>query len=152
GLDAPSDHPSLELVLMFDVTDIQRGGFWSANALHDVVSYWNETIASAILEEPGATIRISVYQFDQFRLRRLCRSTDDPKVLVDALARLSDPIPAGQGFDLQLPERVVVRPEDHAEALVVSHAVPWSRSLLGALTVSGDSAAGARVSTRALVM
>jgi hypothetical protein len=27
GFEAPPDHPSLELVVMFDVTDVQRGGF-----------------------------------------------------------------------------------------------------------------------------
>jgi hypothetical protein len=27
GFEAPPDHPSLELVVMFNVTDVQRGGF-----------------------------------------------------------------------------------------------------------------------------
>jgi hypothetical protein len=80
GFEAPPDHPSLELVVMFDVTDVERGGFWSAKTLHVMVSYWNETMARALLAEPGATIRISVYQFDTLRLRRLCRSILSPQV------------------------------------------------------------------------
>src|SRR5215467_8794793 len=68
GFEAPAEHPSLELVVMFDVTDMQRetdarallktgapAGFWSAKTLHDMVAYWNETIVRALLEEPGAT-------------------------------------------------------------------------------------------------
>jgi hypothetical protein len=137
---------------MFDVTDVERGGFWSAKALHDMASYWNETISQALLADRGASIRISVYQFDQFRLRRLCRPTSDPKELLDALARLADLIPAGQGFDLPLPEGVVIRPEDQVKALAESHAVPWSRTLLGALTVLRDSAAGPAMPARALVL
>jgi hypothetical protein len=149
GFEAPSDHLSLELVMMFDVTDVERGGFWSAKALHDLTSYWNEAIARALLEEPGATIQISVYQFDQYRLRRLCRSTDDPKELLTALDRLNDPIPAGQGFDLQLPRGTVVRVEDQVEKRDV---IPWSRSLLGAITVLGDSAGSTTMVPRALVI
>src|SRR5215469_16549995 len=30
GFETPSEHPSLELVVMFDVTDILQGGFWTA--------------------------------------------------------------------------------------------------------------------------
>ena len=37
GFEAPSDHPSLELVVMFDATDILQGGFWTAKALHEMV-------------------------------------------------------------------------------------------------------------------
>src|SRR5215472_4575697 len=40
GFEAPPDHPSLDLVVMFDVTDVQRGGFWSAQTLHEMVSFW----------------------------------------------------------------------------------------------------------------
>jgi len=152
GFEAPSDRPSLDLVAMFDVTDVEQGGFWSAKALHDLAGYWNETIAQALPSDPGANIRISVYQFDRFRLRRLSRPTGDPEELFDALARLADPIPAGQGFDLPLPEGVAVRPEDQVKALAESHAVPWSRSLLGALTVLRDSAAGPPRPARALVI
>src|SRR5262249_5725478 len=130
GFEAPSDHPSLDLVVMFDVTDVERGGFWNAKALHDLADYWNTMITQALLAERGASVAISVYQFDQFRLRRLCRSTSDPKDLLAALARLADPIPVGQGFDLSLPEGAVIRPEDQVkarpgEAMIESHWVPW---------------------------
>ena len=137
---------------MFDITDIERGGFWSAKALHDLSGYWSDAIAGVLLEQPSATIRFSVYQFDQFRLRRLCRSTSDPKVLLDALTRLSAAIPAGQGFDLPFLEGVGLRPEDEPKALTVSHAIPWSRSLLATLAVLRDSATGPRGSARAVVL
>src|SRR5688572_5109272 len=42
AFEPPPDHPSLELVVMFDVTDVQQGGFWSAKALDDLASFWNE--------------------------------------------------------------------------------------------------------------
>ena len=150
GFEAPLDDPSLELVVMFDVTDAQRGGFWDAKGLHDMVSYWNETMARALLEESGATIRISVYQFDQSRLRRLSRSSSDPRQFLAALDRLSDPIPAGQGFELQLPDGVVIRPE--AREAERKGGIPWSPSLLGAMTVLGDSAGGPTMPARALVI
>jgi len=94
GFEPPSDHPTLELVLMFDVTDV----FWSADALHDLTGYWTKAITQALLEQPSATMQFSVYQFDQFRLRRLCRSTSDPTVLLGALSGLSETIPTGQGL------------------------------------------------------
>jgi len=130
---------------MFDVT-ADKDGFLSGKVLHDMIRYWNETIARALLEEPGASLRISVYQFDHWRLRRLCRSTSDPKELLAALGRLADPMPAGAGFDLQLPQGVVVRksPDGSADA--------GSRSLLGAIAVLGDSAAGPAAPARALVI
>src|SRR5215475_2875626 len=64
GFEAPAEHPSLELVVMFDVTDVEHGGSWSSKALHEMLSYWNEMITRTLVEEPGATIRVSVYQFD----------------------------------------------------------------------------------------
>lgn len=130
---------------MFDVT-ADKDGFLSGKVLHDMIRYWNETIARALLEEPGAILRISVYQFDHWRLRRLCRSTSDPKELLAALGRLADPMPAGSGFDLQLPQGVVVRksPDGSADA--------GARSLLGAIAVLEDSAAKPAVAARALVI
>lgn len=150
GFEAPPDHPSLDLAVMFDVTDVQRGGFWNAKALHDMVSYWDEKGARALLEESGATIRISVYQFDQSRLRRLSSSTSDPKEFLAALDRLADPIPAGQGFDLRLPDGVVIRPE--ATEAERKGGSPWSRSLLGAMTLLGESASGPAMPRRAMVI
>ena len=94
--EAPPDHPSLELVVMFDVTDMPHetdtpkqtawksmNSFWSSQKLHDLADQWNEAIARALLEEPGATIRISVYQFDQSRLRRL--KLESAEIPVDSL-------------------------------------------------------------------
>jgi len=148
---------------MFDVTDMQRetderallktgapAGFWSAKTLHDMVAYWNETIARALLEEPGATVRISVYQFDKSRLRRFSRPTSDPTEFLGALNRLGDPIPSGQGFDLQVPAGVGVRAE--AKEAELKDGKPWTRSLLGAITVLGDSAVGPAARARALVL
>jgi hypothetical protein len=147
GFEAPPDHPSVEFVVMFDVTADPHAGFLNGRTLHDMVSYWNEMIARALLEESGATLRISVYQFDHSRLRRLCRSTSDLKDLLAALNRLTDPIPARQGFDLQLPQGVVIR-----KAAGNEPAAGWSRSLLGAMTVLGDSAAGPAMAARGLVI
>jgi hypothetical protein len=146
GFEAPSQHPSLELAVMFDVTSDRGANFLSGRTLDEMIRYWNETIARALLEDPGANLRISVYQFDHWRLRRLCRSTSDPKELLAALGRLAEPMTAGSGFDLQLPQGVVVRkspdgsPDD------------GPRSLLGAIAVLGDSAEGPAVAARALVI
>jgi len=53
GFEPPPEHPKLELVVMFDVTDAQRGGFWSAKALHELASSWNEATVRAIVEGQG---------------------------------------------------------------------------------------------------
>jgi len=154
GFEAPPDHPSVELVVMFDVTDVQRGGFWSTKALDDLVSFWNEAMAQALLEEQGATIRISVYKFNQSRLQRLCRSTSDPKVLLDALHRLSDPIPADQALDLTVPAGTFIRTEQKqrmAESASL-RGQPWPLSLAGAITALHDSAVGPAMAARALVI
>ena len=94
-----------------------------------------------------------MYQFDKSRLRRLCRSCSDPKELLAALGRLTGPIPAGQGFDLQLPKGVTVRPQDFTVVERTSKSGGgYSRSLLGAMTVLGDSAGGQTMPPRALVI
>ena len=149
GFEPPPDRSSLELVMMFDVTDVQRGGFWSAKALHELATFWNEAIARVLFEEQGATIRISVYQFNESRLRRLTRSTSDPKVLLDALHRLSDPMPADPSLSLRLPAGSVIRPE-RSMALPLGHA--WPLSLAGAMTALQDSAVGSAMGARALVI
>jgi hypothetical protein len=44
---------------------VLRGAFWSAKNLHDMISYWNETTARALLEEPGVDdpdLRLSIRQ------------------------------------------------------------------------------------------
>ena len=148
GFEAPSEHPSLELVVMFDVTDVQRGGFWNAKALHELASFWNDAMARAIVEEQGAGVRISLYQFNEARLQRLTRSTSDPKVLLDALRRLSDPMPAEPAFNLSLPAGTVIRSEGSPNPL--GH--PWPLSLTGAMTALQDSALGLAMGARALVI
>jgi hypothetical protein len=144
GFEAPHDHPSLELVVMFDTTSVRwkdgfnlTGGFWTDKMLHDLVDYWNDAIARAFLEEPVATVRISVYQLEQSRLRRLCRSTSNPRELLDALNHLVDPIPTGAGFDLSLPKGVLARPDDQEEER--RGGIPWPRSLLGSMTALRES-------------
>jgi hypothetical protein len=119
--EAPPVHLTLDLVVMFDVTnpgvtpgrrDLKgRSGFWDTAGLRNLAGYWSETITRRLLDEyPGehrASIRFSIYRLDQFRLQRLCQSTSDPKVLVDALHRLAGPGPAsqaaGQDVDIPLP-------------------------------------------------
>jgi hypothetical protein len=149
GFEAPSDRPSLELVVMFDVTDVQRGGFWSARALRELASFWNEATMPAIVEAQGAGVRISLYQFNESRLRRLTRSTSDPKVLLDALHRLSDPMPADPALDLTLPAGTVIRSE---RSLPHPLGHPWPLSLAGAMTALQDSALGLAMGARALVI
>ena len=51
GFEPPPERPSLELVVMFDVTDVQRGGFWNAEALHDLASVWNDAMSRTVLED-----------------------------------------------------------------------------------------------------
>ncbi|MGH9237381.1 MAG: hypothetical protein ACRD3G_05005 [Vicinamibacterales bacterium] len=145
GFEAPSEHPSLELVVMVDVTDVQRGGFWSAKALHELASVWNEATVRAIVEEQGAGVRVSLYQFSETRLRRLTRSTSDPKVLLEALRRLSDPIPADPALNLTLPAGTAIR----SERPNLGH---WPLSLTGAMAALQDSALGLAMGARALVI
>ena len=146
GFEAPSDRPSLELVVMFDVTDLQPGGFWGTAHLHEFASVWNEAMARALVEEDGASVRVSVYQFNQFRLRRLVRSTSDPGAVLDAVHRLSEPIPASEALDFQLPAGTVVRRERPVNAPA------WPFSLAGAMTALQDSAVGSAKGARALVI
>ena len=149
GFEPPPEHPSLELVVMFDVTDAQRGGFWSPKALHELASSWNEATVRAIVEGQGAGVRLSLYQFNESRLRRLTRSTSDPKVLLDALNRLSDPMPADPALDLTLPAGTVMRPE---RSLPNPPGHPQPVSLTGAMTALQDSALSLATGARALVI
>src|SRR5262249_3709076 len=114
----PQVHLTLDLVVMFDVTNPRRplagsaqkgtAGFWDTKALQELADYWSEAIARRLLEEHGAAIRFSIYRLDQFRLQRLCRSTSDPKALVDALHRLTGPAQTSQD-DVRFPPSLVVR-------------------------------------------
>ena len=157
--ESPLDHPSLELVVMFDLTDI-GGGFWDPKYLRDLTGHWNEATAGAILEQPGATVRVSLYHFDQTRLQRLCRSTADRQELLDALRRLPDPISDSEALPLALPHAVVPDPRgnrvDPAYAATVVSTFPMPWSLVGAMNALRDSIeipeAAPGASARALVL
>jgi len=119
--EAPPVHLTLDLAVMFDVTspgDGQKGraGFWDAKPLQALASYWSEPVTRRLLEEPGVTIRFSIYRFDQTKLQRLCRSTSDPMVLSEALRRLSAPAGQAVGQEVDVPFRQV------------SHFATWSVS------------------------
>ena len=136
---------------MFDVTnpsvtsprrDLKgRAGFWDTKALQDLADYWSEAITRRLLDE-HASIRFSIYRFDQFRLQRLCRSTSDPKVLVDALHRLAGPGPAGraagQDVDIPLPGGLAIRNMERKAQADGNLPQPWS--LAGAVSALKDSA------------
>ena len=152
--EAPTAHLTLDLVVMFDVTNptpdqkTRRAGFWDPKALQDLAGYWSETIARRLLDEHldknRATIRFSIYRFDQFKLQRLCQSTSDPKVLLDALRRLSAPADqaSNQDVDIPLPASLAVRDRERKAQAKGFPPQPWS--LAGALAVLRDSA-GTRV-------
>jgi hypothetical protein len=142
--EAPPVHLTLDLVVMFDVTNpmvdqtTRRSGFWDAKALQELANYWSEAITRRLLDEHGATIRFSIYRFDQTKLQRLCQPTSDPKVLSDALHRLAGP-PTGQDVDIPLPAGLAVRARER-KALAEGHPPqPWS--LAGTLSALRDSAA-----------
>ncbi len=150
-LEAPPVHLSLDLVVMFDVTnptvtsrkDLKgRPGFWDTRSLQDLADYWSEATTRRLLDEQGASIRFSIYRFDQFRLQRLCQSTSDPKVLVDALHRLAGPGPAGQSVgqdvDIPLPAGLAIRNMERTAQSDGNLPQPWS--LAGAVSVLKDSA------------
>ena len=137
--EAPPSHLTLDLLVMFDVSNprpggkIGRVGFWDGKALANMADYWSEAAAHRLLDEKGVTIRFSIYRFDQSRLRRLCQATGDSKVLSDALRGLV----TDEGVEIPLPAGLKIRaPEREAQA----HGYPpqpWS--LAGALSVLGDS-------------
>ena len=167
--EAPPVHLTLDLVVMFDVTNPRltpagkdrkgTAGFWDTKALQDLADYWSEAIARRLLEEHGASIRFSIYRFDQFRLQRLCRSTSDPRVLVDALHRLTGPASAGQD-DIPLPPGLVLRNMERKAQATGYLPQPWS--LAGAISALKDSDvasssgeernAGGATASRALVI
>ena len=164
--EAPPVHLTLDLVVMFDVTnpgvtpnrsDLKgRAGFWNTKALHDLADSWSEAITRRLLDEHGASIRFSIYRFDQFRLQRLCRSTSDPRVLVDALRRLAGPGPAGQAagqdVDIPLPAGLAIRNMERKAQADGNLPQPWS--IAGAVSALKDSAAASSPgeTARALVI
>jgi len=149
--EPPPVHLTLDLVVMFDVTNptpdqkTRSVGFWDAKSLQDLANYWTGAITRRLLDEHGATIRFSVYRFDQSKLQRLSRSTSDPKVLLEALHRLASPLPAGQAsgqdLDIPLPAGLAVRAAARKVLANGGPAQPWS--LTGALSVLRDSAPAA---------
>jgi hypothetical protein len=151
--EGPPAHLTLDLVVMFDVTNPRtiplradqkgKAGFWDTKALRDLADYWSEAITRRLLDEHGASIRFSIYRFDQFRLERLCQSTGDPQVLVDALHRLAGSTPAGQAVsqdvDIPLPAGLAVRNMERKAQADGNLPQPWS--LAGAVSALKDSAA-----------
>ena len=150
--EAPPVNLTLDLVVMFDVTNPRvmpsgrdlkgTAGFWDTKALRDLAGYWGEATARRLLDEHGTSIRFSIYRFDQLRLQRLCRSTSDPKVLVDALHRLAGPGPAGQAagqdVDIPLPAGLAIRNMERKAQADGNLPQPWS--LAGAVSALKDSA------------
>jgi hypothetical protein len=150
--EAPPAHLTLDLVVMFDVTNPGvmppkagqkgRAGFWDTKALQDLSDYWSEAITQRLLDEQGVSIRFSIYRFDQFRLQRLCHSSSDPRVLADALHRLAGPVPtgqvAGQEVDIPLPAGLAIRNMERKAQSEGYLPQPWS--LAGAVSVLKDSA------------
>jgi hypothetical protein len=146
--EAPPVHLTLDLRVMFDVSNPtpaqkpQRIGFWEARGLQELANYWSEATTRRLLDEHGATIRFSIYRFDQSKLQRLCQSTSEPKILLEALHRLSGPFlgshTPGRDVDIPLPAALAVR----AAALkrLATHGPPEPWSLTGALSVLRDSA------------
>ncbi len=140
--EAPPIHLTLDLVVMFDVTKKkERFGFWSAKTLQDLTRYWSEAISRRLLDGHGVRIRFSIYRFDQSALQRLCQSTSDPSVLLDALRRLAGPS-AGQGpgldVDIPLPAGLAIRDRERQAQAHGAPPAPWS--LTGALSALRDSA------------
>ena len=105
-----------------------------------------------LLDEHGASVRFSIYRFDQFRLQRLCQSTSDPKVLADAFHRLGGPVRASQDVDIPLPAGLAIRNRERKAQAEGNLPQPWS--LAGALAALKDSAAAAEkaMAARALVI
>jgi hypothetical protein len=92
--EGPQNSRPVELVLLFDTTTWPRGGDWKLKLkqIADFTNHWSEAMSQAVLSGGGADIRASVYHLDGVRLERLCRSTADPKELLNAIRQLLAPI------------------------------------------------------------
>ena len=156
--EVPPAHFTLDLVVMFDVTNPvadqtqkkRRVGFWDPKALQNLASYWSEAITRRLLDEHGVTIRFSIYRFDQNKLQRLCQPTSDPKVLLDALRRLSARLSragqaVGQDVDIPLPAGLAIRARERKAQADGLPPQPWS--LAGALSALTDSSAAPAFNT-----
>ena len=92
----------VELVLLFDTTVKKMSMFWDPNLIYTFAQARNEVMSRAILGE-GADLRISMYRFEDRRLRRLCPPTKDPRELTEAFFALLSPMSPDEGISLSLP-------------------------------------------------
>lgn len=67
----------------------------------------------ALLEKGRADVRVSVYRYDYMRLERLCRSTTDPKELLNAFQQLLAPISGDDALMLDLPPNRALDPKSN---------------------------------------
>ncbi len=109
--EAPSERPSLELVVMFDVSSI-GGGFWDLKNLREFSSRWNEAMTQASLdaEGPRSGSRFVV------SISASCGGCAAPLAIpeIDALRRVQDPAQAVQAY----------RPRDPPDAGVPTPEAP----------------------------
>src|SRR5215469_17884368 len=100
----------------------QGVGFWGDKALEEMAGFWSEAATRRLLDEKGVTIRFSIYRLNQSKLRRLCQSRGDSKVLSDALRGLV----TDEGMEIPLPAGLKIRgPEREAQAQGLPPQ-PWS--------------------------
>ena len=78
--------------------------FWDPNLIYTFAQKRNEVMSRAILGE-GADLRISIYSFQDHRLRRLCAPTKDPPELTEAFFGLLGPVSPEDGVSLSLPRQ-----------------------------------------------
>jgi hypothetical protein len=110
----------LEILLLFDTTtplESQRWTRWNREAAYASTARWDEEMSRAILERAGADARVSIYHFDQNRMERLCRSSNDPQELTTAFRRLLSPISlsgtaGSSAIPLVLPPNSHLRPDN----------------------------------------
>ena len=147
--EPPSEHPSLELAVLFDVTrrtgeQGRSGVFWDEKALEELAGYWNDANARRLLDGKGDPIRFSIYRLDQDKLQRLCRATSDPAALREALGQLNGP---KQADAVPLPTGLTVRAAERKR--LAKGMPPQQWSLAAAFAALRDSA---NDSSRALVI
>ncbi|MGH9645806.1 MAG: hypothetical protein ACRD4E_03225 [Bryobacteraceae bacterium] len=100
----------LELLLLFDTTTLPPskptnmiGTHWNREATYAFTKQWDEAMSKAILDQPGADVRVSIYHFDNDQLECLSRSTKDPLELLAAFRRLLTPISDSDTIPIALP-------------------------------------------------
>jgi len=133
----------LELVLLFDTTSRPVGAGWNLKTIYDFTNHWNLTVSQEVLEKGQADVRASVYHYDYRQLQRLCRSTADPKELLDVFRRLLTPISGNDAVMLDLPPDRELDPKSEPPK-------PWPmEAAIGALK---DLAAAPNKALRMLVV